>query len=93
MAQRRVFDVVAETVEDKHQCRFIAAQDAENVFKTAHSLKSSSGSMAAVQLARCYSELEQSARSGRLDAVADQLAAIEREYERATQALRAVAQG
>jgi signal transduction histidine kinase/DNA-binding response OmpR family regulator/HPt (histidine-containing phosphotransfer) domain-containing protein len=61
--------------------------DAEGVIQTAHSLRSSSGNLAALQLARLCGELEQVGRSGELLGAAEHLAAVEGEYVRVAKAL------
>ncbi|MBV1931168.1 MAG: response regulator [Porticoccaceae bacterium] len=81
-------DSSANLLADLHQ--YVSEGDAENIYKTAHSLKSSSGNLAASQLARRCAELEQTGRSGNLDLAAAQLSELDQEYTRATKALQSL---
>lgn len=67
--------------------------DTEGVIQTAHSLRSSSGNLSALQFARLCGDLEQTGRSGELLGAAERLAAVEREYTRVAKALREVCSG
>ncbi len=71
--------------------RFLGEGDAENVYKTAHSLRSSCANLAALHLAQCCAALEQTGRSGELSGASGQLIAVENEYARVAQALHEVA--
>lgn len=66
----------------------IGKDDSESLVQTAHSLRSSSGNLAALQLARLCGDLEQIGRSGDLSSAYERLTTLEREYIRVAQALR-----
>jgi HPt (histidine-containing phosphotransfer) domain-containing protein len=67
----------------------LAAGEAEAIMGHAHTLKSSSASLGALELAERCRQLESSARSGRLDGAAAAIAAIETELQRVIAALEA----
>jgi two-component system, sensor histidine kinase and response regulator len=69
----------------------IARQDAELLYKSAHSLKGNSASLGAVILAQRLKEMEQLGRMKIFDGVENQMAIIESEYARALSALEAQA--
>jgi CheY-like chemotaxis protein len=60
--------------------------------RTAHSLKSSSAQLGALNLSAICQELETNGRTGSLEGAAERIAQIEEEYQRVEQALSKVAQ-
>lgn len=68
----------------------IAAADAAEVRRAAHSLKSNSASFGAGPLANVCRELEHRARDGRLDDAAEHLARIETAYAEVERELRSL---
>jgi CheY-like chemotaxis protein len=68
----------------------LAAGDADTVRRAAHSLKSTSASFGATQLAAACKELETLAKSGDLDHAATHVAQIELAYAAAEAALKAI---
>lgn len=68
----------------------LAADDAEEVRRAAHTLKSNARTFGAADLADLCQTLEERARAGELDGVADLARQIEERYERAAVALGAV---
>ena len=64
--------------------------DADTLRRAAHTLKSTSQSLGAVQLAGRCAEIEAHARHGRMDAVRALLPTLLRSYEQARAALRAM---
>lgn len=67
----------------------VASADAIAVVRPAHTLKSSSATVGAGQLAATARALEVSARSGALDDAADDAASLRATWDRAVAALRA----
>ena len=65
----------------------IAAADAEAAVRPAHTLKSASGSLAALGLAEHCRRLEGAATAGSLDGAAETVVTIRAEFERVTDAL------
>jgi len=72
---------------------FVNDGNGEEIFQTAHSLKSSCANLAALHLAQLCANLELSAKKNELHSVDEQLIAIEEEYERVAVALRELATG
>jgi signal transduction histidine kinase/CheY-like chemotaxis protein/HPt (histidine-containing phosphotransfer) domain-containing protein len=68
----------------------IAAADANNLRKAAHSLKSSSANVGAQALAQACKEMEQLGRNGSTVGAADMLAGMEREFQAVRQSLNAI---
>lgn len=68
----------------------IAADDASNLRKAAHSLKSSSANVGAQALAQACKEMEQLGRDGSTEGAADMLAGMEREFQAVRQSLNAI---
>lgn len=84
--------IVRVYIETANQLRedlrgFVSIQNAEQICKAAHSLKSSSGNLGALKLVSYCSELEAAARRGDLSGADRQLQAIEHEYVRVVSAL------
>jgi len=65
----------------------IAAQNATELYRTAHSLKSSSGMVGALTLAERIKKLEAIARSGNLSSAPDSFTQVEMEYRRVKRAI------
>jgi HPt (histidine-containing phosphotransfer) domain-containing protein len=65
----------------------IAADDAEAAVRPAHTLKSSSASLAALSLAEHCRQLERSSTAGSLDGAAETLGTITAQFERVAAAL------
>ncbi|MBQ0798853.1 MAG: EAL domain-containing protein [Porticoccaceae bacterium] len=63
--------------------------DGPGLWKAAHALKSSSGNMAALTLAKYCAELEKTGRSGQLDGAGAQLVELRAEFARVAAELRA----
>jgi HPt (histidine-containing phosphotransfer) domain-containing protein len=68
----------------------LAADDPDALVRPAHTLKSSSASLGALELAERCRQLEASAKSGSLDGAAASIAAIEAEVGRVIDALEAL---
>lgn len=77
---------VPERLNALHQA--IAQGDATRLAQTAHSLKGSSANIGAQRVARVCLELERCGKANDLTNVAEQLAVLEQEVERARQALQ-----
>jgi HPt (histidine-containing phosphotransfer) domain-containing protein len=69
----------------------LAAGNAEEFRRAAHSLKSNSASFGAVPLSRMCKELEDKGKAGSLDGAGAMIARAEEEYERVRAALEAAA--
>jgi HPt (histidine-containing phosphotransfer) domain-containing protein len=70
--------------------RAVAAEDAESLVRPAHTLKSSSATVGAMQLSATSRELEMAGRSGSIDAAAVALAdRLQTEWAATTDAIRA----
>ncbi len=71
----------------------LAAGEADKLRHAAHSLKGSSNNLGVRQVAALSAEIEKKGRSGTVEGVDALLAQLEREFERAAQALDAVLRG
>ena len=71
----------------------MAAGEADKLRHAAHSLKGSSNNLGVRQVAALSAEIEKKGRSGTVEGVDALLAQLEREFERAAQALDAVLRG
>jgi two-component system sensor histidine kinase/response regulator len=69
----------------------VQRNDAHAISTAAHAFKSGSGNIGAMAVHDLCAELETMGRHGNLSGVAEKMAALEREYARAEQALRAMA--
>ena len=69
----------------------VAAQDAENIYQTAHKLKSSCGNLGALRLMELFRRLEQAGRLHKLDGAAELLQHTQIAADEAAACLRAVA--
>ncbi|NJN67022.1 MAG: hypothetical protein HC884_10075 [Chloroflexaceae bacterium] len=69
----------------------IAQNSADRLTRTAHSLKSSSAQLGALNLSTICQDLETRGRGGSLEGAAERIAQIEEEYQRVEQALSKVA--
>ena len=65
----------------------LAAADLDSVGNAAHSLKSSSANLGAIELSRMCGKLEAAARAGAIGADVPSLSAIEAEYQQVRAAL------
>ena len=70
--------------------RAVEARDADQLRRTAHSLKSASANIGAARLAVLCRDLEQLGRAGSVDGAASLLADMEREYQSVRQSLHAL---
>jgi HPt (histidine-containing phosphotransfer) domain-containing protein len=68
----------------------LAAGNADEFRRAAHSLKSNSANFGAMQLSRVCRGLEEMGKAGNLDGAADQVLAMESEYARVKSALEAI---
>jgi PAS domain S-box-containing protein len=66
----------------------LASQDVGSLQHAAHTLKSSSANLGAIELSRHFAALERHARAGELEAARQQWAATQLEYERAVRNLQ-----
>jgi two-component system sensor histidine kinase/response regulator len=71
----------------------VERRDAQAIFATAHAFKSGSGNIGATAVHDLCAALESMGRQGNLSGAAGTLAALEREYGRVEQALRALTAG
>jgi HPt (histidine-containing phosphotransfer) domain-containing protein len=71
----------------------VAPPNAQDLYMAAHSLKSLGASFGATRFAQLCRELESLGQSGRLDAAAEWLRQIEREYEHVRSALISLRNG
>lgn len=71
----------------------ITAEDAEQLWKAAHSLKGSSANLGVRRVSALGAELEKKGRSGAVEGAGALLAQLEREYARACRALDAGPRG
>lgn len=71
----------------------ITAEDAEQLWKAAHSLKGSSANLGVRRVSGLGAELEKKGRSGAVEGAGALLAQLEREYARACRALDAGPRG
>ena len=65
----------------------VASEDAETLERSAHSLKSSSATLGALELAELCKELEQIGREAATDRAAEVFASLEMEFDRVRRAL------
>ena len=68
-------------------------ENAERLYRAAHSLKSQSATVGAVALSELSRELEERGREGRLEGTRERVDRIRAEYDRVLPALRALAEG
>jgi len=71
----------------------LAAGNAEDLRRAAHSLKSNSANFGAMALSRSCKELEEMGKAGMLDGAAEQVAQVAAEYEGARTALEEIQGG
>ena len=71
----------------------LAASNAEDLRRAAHSLKSNSASFGAMRLSKKCKELEDMGKAGALECVAEQIRCTAAEYEEARAALETIQRG